>query len=86
MAAIVRPLKFGTEWFDAFLGNSSVHLHSFFHYYSDGGLTDLIIVKFFKGPPKGNHDGVSRHKLERDNGNWINKMELFCSKSNWLSV
>ena len=30
-----------------------------------------------KGPPRGKRDGVMRHKLERENGNWMEKLRYF---------
>ena len=37
----------------------------------------------FRGPPRGNRDGVIRHILGRENGNWMKKVEWLREWSIW---
>ena len=37
----------------------------------------------FRGPPRGNRDGVFRHILGRENGNWMKKVEWLREWSIW---
>ena len=47
-----------------------------------GGMPDALEKHWFKaykrGTPRGKRDGMIRHILERENGNWIENIALFC--------
>ena len=38
---------------------------------------DLLLLMCSMGPPREKRDGVIRHILERENGNWMEKIALF---------
>ena len=43
------------------------------------------------GPPRGKRDGVIRHILERENGNWMKKLRYFVHgqssiQRNWVNL
>ena len=39
----------------------------------------------FKGPPSGKRDGVIRHILESENGNWMENVQ-FGIQSDWVNL